>query len=777
MRLNKIKIRNRFVIVMVSLAALAVIIIVILSPLAKYLVEKYDTKILGREVKVHRIYINPFTGLVSITDLKIFEHKKDTVFFSAKSVEANFSVRKLFFDEYEISDLNINDPTGYIIQKKKALNFDDIIKRFTPTDSSNSGSPTHFSILRFKITNGEFHYREKIIPIDYSIRKVKMEGSGFRWDADTIAAAFYFESANRNGIASGNFTINVRNQDYRLTTSIRDFDLELIRQYLWELINYGMFRAKLQANIKASGNFKSINDINLKGRLAIEDFHLGKTVDEDYTSFKRLSLVIDELSPMHKKYFFDSVTLDHPFILFERFDSLDNVQAMFGKEAKNISDVTSQPERFNLVIQISRYIESLSKSFFASQYRINSLAVTNADLNFSDYSLSQQFSLRARNFTLKADSITKINKRVKFFLTSQIFPYGNLSATLSMNPLDSGDLDLLYKIEKLPVTVFNPYFISYTSYPLDKGTIQLNGNWKVRHGNIKSTNHLVLIDPRIAGRIKAKDGKWIPLPIIMAFVRERGNIIDYKIPISGNLKNPKFHLRDVIIDLFENIFIKPPTLPYGLEVSTAEKSIASSVAISWKIGQSKLENKQARFIKQMAKFLKRNKEASIDIYPQQFAVKEKEQILFFETRKKYFLLTQKKNGNTFSTQDSVEVENISIKKIAKHLTKDLTTITRDTTMFTIQDKCSHFLGDNTVALVYEKLLKARQNSLKSILLEQGVEKQVTMHADENVIPHDGFSIFRIEYNGAMPKSLKDSYDKLFKLNNRSLRKKYFKSGP
>ncbi len=769
------KIRKYTTITVISLLALIGVILIILSPLAKYLVEKHDVAILGREVTVDRIYINPFTGLVSINDLEIFELKKDTVFFAAKRVRANFSVSKLFFKEYEISELSIEEPIGFIIQKKTFLNFSDLIERFTPKKSLTSGSRVHLSVVKFKITDGKFNYREKIIPINYAIHKVNIEGGGIHWDSDTIAAKYSFESAHRTGNVRGNFTINTRTQDYRLATLVRDFDLELIRQYLWELINYGMFRARLEANVTAVGNFKNINEITLKGRLAIEDFHLGKTVEEDYTSFKRLSLVIDELSPIHKKYLFDSVTLDDPFVLFERFDSLDNIQAMFGKKASNISDVTSQPGRFNLVIQISRYIETLSKRFFASQYRINSLAINNGDLNFSDYSLSQQFSIRANKLSLKADSITKTNKRVKFYLNAAIAPYGTTSATVSMNPLDSGDIDLYYRIEKVPVTVFNPYIISYTSFPLDKGTIELNGVWKVREGIIESKNHLVLIDPRIGTRLKSKELKWLPLRLIMAFVRERGSIIDYQIPVTGNLKDPKFHLRDVVMDLLENIFIKPPTVPYGLEVKTVEKSIESSIAINWKMGQSSLERNQIRFINNMARFLKSNKDASIDIYPEHFAEKEKEQILFHQARKKYFLLTNNRKQSELSKRDSLAMNKIELKTVKQYLVKDLTVITRDTTMFTIQDRCHHFLGDNRVEQSYARLIEARSNSLRLAFIRKGVEKQVKIHGNRSVVPHDGFSSFKIDYNGSVPAELQRSYDKLFELNKRVLRNKYFKA--
>ena len=67
----------------------------------------------------------------------------------------------------------------------------------------------------------------------------------------------------------------------------------------------------------------------------------------------------------------------------------------------------------------------------------------------------------------------------------------------------------------------------------------------------------------------------------MAFIRERGNVIDYEIPITGNLKDPDFHLSDVIFDLLGNIFIKPPTTPYIFQVKNIETEIEKSLTLKW----------------------------------------------------------------------------------------------------------------------------------------------------------------------------------------------------
>ena len=178
--------------------------------------------------------------------------------------------------------------------------------------------------------------------------------------------------------------------------------------------------------------------------MAISNFHFGKDANDDLASFDRLSLDILQFSPVNHQYQFDSVLLVRPFFKYDRYEKLDNLQALFGKNGANIKAAADDP---------------------------------------------------------------------------------------------------------LPAAMFNPYLITYTSFPLDRGTIELTGTWKVRGGIIRSDNHVVIIDPRVTVRRKNKGSTWIPLTLIMSFIREKGNVIDYDIPITGDLKSPKFHLHDVLADL------------------------------------------------------------------------------------------------------------------------------------------------------------------------------------------------------------------------------------
>jgi hypothetical protein len=545
-----------------------------------------------------------------------------------------------------------------------------------------------------------------------------------------------------------------------------------MEQYLKDLTNYGKFRATLDADIKATGNFTDQESLNARGFVALSEFHFGKDSLDDYASWKKLDVKIEQMNPKNHLYLFDSVSLNHPYFKYERYDSLDNLQRMFGKNGSNISAANADPARFNLIIEIAHYIKVLATNFLQSEYKINRLAIYNADFTYNDFAISEKFSAALNPLNFIADSINKKHKRVNASLTSGILPYGNISVTLSINPSDKGDFNLHYHIQKVPVSMFNPYLISYTSFPLDRGTVELNGTWNVRNDQIQSVNHLLVIDPRVTKRLKNKDEKWIPMPLIMALIRERSNVIDYEIPITGNLKNPKFHLHDVLVDLIENIFVKPATTAYRMEVKDIENEIEKSLTLKWKMRQGSLRPDQEKFINTIVEFLIHNKDASIAVYPMQFADKEKEYIRFFEAKKKYFLLAEGKHGTNLNEDDSLKVDKMSVKDplFAHYLNKNVS----HTMIFTIQEKCNNFVGSAMINSKFKKLNQDREDAFMSQFKNKAVQNRVKMHPGENTIPYNGYSYYKIAYKGEFPKPLLKAYQKMNELNDEAPRKKFVK---
>ena len=188
MQIANNRLKKTILIIAGSIITAVVVVILFISPVTKYLIEKYDEKYTGRQIKMSWVYVNPFTGYVYFRNLKIYESKSDSVFFSAKGISANFALLKLLSKTIEITDITLDQPKGIVIQNSKDFNFTDLIKRFTPEKSDTTTSKVHFSIFNIKIKNGTFYYHENIMPIFYFIKEVNIESSGKYWNSDTIWA-------------------------------------------------------------------------------------------------------------------------------------------------------------------------------------------------------------------------------------------------------------------------------------------------------------------------------------------------------------------------------------------------------------------------------------------------------------------------------------------------------------------------------------------------------------------------------------------------------------
>lgn len=765
---KSIKHWKKYLILFSVFILLIVLIILFVSPITKYLVEKYDVKYTGREIKMKRAYVNPFTGHIHFTDFIIYERGSDSVFFSAKGLSADISLLKLFRNTFQVNSLIIEEPRGIISQNKDQFNFSDFIEKFSPQKiQPDSTASSRINILNIDISNGEFRYVDQVIPVNYWIRKVNIKSSGMSWNQDTVNVKFSFEPGTGGGDASGEFTLNLDNLEYRIDVLAHKLDMNIIEQYLKDLLTYGNFSANVDLGLNAKGNLGSKLSINTKGSIAVNDFHFGKNPKEDYASFEKITVGIKELDPANKKYFFDSVLLVRPYLKYEQFDYLDNIQRMVGKNA------FADPSKFNLIIEIVRYIKVIFRNFLSSDYTINSLEVKDGNLHFNDYSISEKFSAALNPLHIKADSVDNTKGWVNVYAESGIKPFGASSASVSMNPKDNKDFNFIYSFKKIPAAVFNPYLITHTSFPLDRGTVEMSGNWNVRNDYIQSTNHFLVIDPRVTKRIRKKDASWMPLPLIMSMVRERGNVIDYDIPISGSMKDPKFHLRDVLQDLLGNIFIKPSSTPYRMEVKNIENEIEKMLSLNWPMRQSILRGTQEKFATKIADFLKDNPEVSISIQPVNYAEKEKEYILFYEAKKKYFFAHENKPENTMTESDSLSIEKMSSKDslFVRYLDQQA----KDSMLFTIQEKCSRLVDGPFVKRKFDQLVNERKKEFMEFFKKNKTEKQVNFFPDENSVPFNGFSYYRIEYKGAIPQSLLNAYDKLNELNSEPPREKYLKS--
>ncbi|MBA3663073.1 MAG: DUF748 domain-containing protein [Bacteroidetes bacterium] len=766
------RIKKTGIIISGIILVLMVAVFFLVSRIGKYTVEKYDVKYSGREIKLDEVYINLFTGYIHFSGVKIYEAGSDSVFFSADEINANVEIHKLFRRTLELSEVTLIHPKGIISQNKSAFNVDDLIKRIKNKDTGikKNAEPFHVNILNIKIKGGTVCYYERSIPVAYSLKQINIESAGKRWDRDTIEAKFSWLSGIGSGTMKGSIMMDVKSLDYAFSVLASKFDLSIMEQYLKDISDNGSLRCNFDANLKAFGNFSNPENIDATGPLTFNDFHFGKSKTEDYASFKKLTIAVKELSPKNKKYSFDSLALTEPYFKYEKYDHLDNLQNIFGKKGEKIAAVNAKPVNPNFLFQIADYVKAVAKNFFKSNYRINKIAVYKAEIRYVDYTLTEKFEASATPLYIFADSIEHGDEWVNLSLKTEVKPYGKMSVDLSINPKDSSDFKVRYNLRQLPVAMFNPYLITHTSYPLTKGTLELNGNWDVNNGIISSNNHLLVIDPRIGKREKKVGYRWIPLKLIMFFAREKDNVIDYEIPITGNLKKPKFEFSDVIVHALTNLVTKPATSPYRTRVKNMENEIEESFSFNWERQKATLESHQQKFVKELADYLKEFPDKKLNITSILYHEKEKEYILFFEAKKLYYAALQKLKIKALTKDDTLAIDRISIRdSLFMHY---LSARAGKASGLTIQDKCTALVGDNRVNNLFNSLINERRKAFMAYFDGDKIAGRINFKNAGMKIPYNGLSFYKIEYEGEWPEKLRSAYMRMSRLNSERPRSEF-----
>ena len=192
----------------------------------------------------------------------------------------------------------------------------------------------------------------------------------------------------------------------------------MFEQYVSGLaLGKGNLTASMSIEAEAGGNFNEPLNGKAMGRVEVNDFHLGINPETDYFSFNRFLVSFREFDLKNNRFYFDSILIDKPFLLYQKFDKLDNYRRMF------------RSQLFEEVEEVADTVDKLV-DLVNSDYYVNSFALTDGSVEFNDYSLAEKFSLIINPFNIKADSIDMANKRVKVLFSGKFQPSGNFNATL-----------------------------------------------------------------------------------------------------------------------------------------------------------------------------------------------------------------------------------------------------------------------------------------------------------------------------------------------------------
>jgi uncharacterized protein involved in outer membrane biogenesis len=197
---------------------------------------------------------------------------------------------------------------------------------------------------------------------------------------------------------------------------------------------------------------------------------------------------------------------------------------------------------------------------------VGTVKLTKAALTFRDESVQPpvQTGLSALTGTIKGLSSKQL-ARADVDLTGRVGKAAPLKIFGTINPLsENAFTDLIITLGGMDLAVGGPYSGKYVGYGLSKGKLSLDLKYKVSQKHLEAENK-VLVDQLTFGRkVDSPDATSLPVPLVVALLKDRKGRIDIDLPIRGDLNDPDFKYGKAVLSTLLNLLTKIVASPFSL---------------------------------------------------------------------------------------------------------------------------------------------------------------------------------------------------------------------
>ncbi|UVT17295.1 MAG: DUF748 domain-containing protein [Nitrospira sp.] len=195
------------------------------------------------------------------------------------------------------------------------------------------------------------------------------------------------------------------------------------------------------------------------------------------------------------------------------------------------------------------------------QVKLVKLAATYQDLSIEP---KVRTSLTDFGGTIKGLSSKQL-KKADINLTGRVGRAAPLKIAGKINPLsEDAFTDLIITLGGMDLTPSSPYTGKYVGYGLSRGKLSLDLRYKVSQKVLEAENLVHLDQLTFGEKTNSPDATSLPVPLLVALLKDRKGMIDIDMPIRGNLKDPDFKYGKVVLSTLLNLLGKVVASPFAL---------------------------------------------------------------------------------------------------------------------------------------------------------------------------------------------------------------------
>lgn len=642
------------------LTVLLLVIAYFLPYLLKRYVEDHSVEWINRQVRIERIVLNPFTFTYSVNGVTCTEPKSEEVFVSWEKIEVKSNLWRAFrSNQWRFRELRIVKPYFHITQSGDRFNFSDLLElggNDTVAAPAADAGPVVFSMEDIQLTDGRIVYTMDLLKepaevkdLNASCNRITSESARMDFDLSLALA--------KGGNLKGGFMIDTDRSLYAIDAKLGAFALPQLLPYLQDFMHTTALKGDVDLDLHLRDSWAANNELAVRAELGMNGLDITDSQGEPLIGLKSARVRLDTLDAKSDNFDLKSIVVDG---FHTRFQMWADGSQTWGKVLKldssataGDSTVTLAASDDNVFVMLADYIRMLGQDLVANEYNADSLAFTNGELVFEDFTPERPFRYTLSELAVRSTRMNSGGGSVDFEASAVLNGKGKLTSAFKFDPKNFKNVDATMEVEDLALADLDAYGRWYAAHPFERGTLSYAGHTRIADGKINSENHIQAQQMKVGKKVDAHDPGIFVLPMRLAvgLLKDVKGNIDLDVPVEGDLNDPKFRPWPIVWQVLKNLLVKAVTAPgrlIGRALGGAGDVDLESVRFD--LLRTGLGKPQRKALEQLAKGLEAKPDLTVALVPLVDAREEEEELAAFLVKQEFLKLT-----GTISEEDSSRI--------------------------------------------------------------------------------------------------------------------------
>jgi hypothetical protein len=431
-------------------------------------------------------------------------------------------------------------------------------------------------------------------PVHVTLDQVNLQASGLTTERGEKGQVSLSLRWNQNGTATAEANIGFNPISAHGKMSIDAVDISPLHRYFTDTINLLITKA----DFHAQGDFVFDHTeedgpiVSYRGDASLSDLmSIEKLYEHDFLGWKTLSLsdITIGYNPTEisvAEMFLDNFSL----YLFIHPDGTSNFRAILAQEVEDAGELPEQQE-----VDIPEIRKGLIPPL-----KIDVIDLQNGHIHLVDRFIPSGFESRLKNITATIAGLSSgETEPADISLRGEIEGVHPLEITGKIDLLTEAKYaDLNFVLSGFDLPPLTPYAGRYLGHMIEKGKLYLNLEYKVSRDKLYGENRITLDQFTLGERIESPVAVALPMKFIVSTLKDRKGKIELGFPVRGDLNDPRFKLRSVIVNSMIGLATRAATSPLAFlgDIFAAGEELSF---LEFDYGSSRLDEEEIHILENL----------------------------------------------------------------------------------------------------------------------------------------------------------------------------------